>query len=99
MTTEEYSKAVLIGLESSGILRDEMARVTGLPMKRIAAVFAAKDSLTDNQLQKIEIATGKTAGQLALLSVENPDRDLSELFNQWAKTTEAVKPTKSKQKP
>lgn len=98
MASRPFSKAVLMGLESLDMSHDEIAEVTGLSRKRIEAIFQGKLSLRDSHLEKIEIASGKTAGQLAIIGAGIKDKALSEIMDKWAKTAESLrgKPKRSR---
>jgi transcriptional regulator with XRE-family HTH domain len=92
MASPEYSKSVLIGLQKRNMSPAEMARISGLTEGMIRKILREKASLSDRHLASFEHATGLSAGQLALLSIPNPDKSLVDLINAWAEVGSFKRP-------
>jgi hypothetical protein len=81
MFSSLYSQAVLTGLLKYGMSVDEIAKVAQLPLAIVKKVLEGEAGLADKHLDRVERATGMTAGQLALLSVDKPDKSIVALMD------------------
>jgi hypothetical protein len=81
-----FSKAVLAGLEKQGLSRPEICRITGVSQSTLQRISSQKASFKDGQLELIERATGRTVGQLAVMSDPAANAPLAPLMNMWART-------------
>jgi hypothetical protein len=73
---EIFSKAVLVGMQKRGSSLKDVSRITGLSKPHLELVLKEKAIFEDSVIVAIESATGLSSGQLALLSLDNPDPQL-----------------------
>jgi transcriptional regulator with XRE-family HTH domain len=85
MPSTEFSKAVLEGMKLHGCSDRQILEITGLSRARVRAVLSEKATLTDRNLDAIENATGRTAGQLASLTLPRKAAPLTYIFDETAK--------------
>lgn len=88
MPSSEFSKLVIAGLKKAGMPLVDVARITGLTEARIEKVLAQKAALTHPQMDAIERATGRTAGQLAMSGAGIKDKRFASVINALAEAHE-----------
>jgi hypothetical protein len=88
MPSSEFSKLVIAGLKKAGMPLVDVARITGLTEARIEKVLAKKATLTHSQMDAIERATGRSAGQLAISGAGIKDKRLTSLIDALAECHE-----------
>jgi hypothetical protein len=81
MYSSLYSQAVLRGLLKYGMAVGDVAKVIRLPLASVKKILAGEAGLADKHLDRIESVTGKSAGQIALLSVDNPGESIVALMD------------------
>ena len=83
MASADYSKAILAGLMRSGMNSRIVATILQVPIGELSLYIAGKP-LSDSQLQRIETATGVTAGRLAFNGDQMKSEKLDQVLEAWS---------------
>jgi hypothetical protein len=94
-----YCASVVNGMVMSGIKPAAIAQMAGIPVSQVRLVQKAENSFDYSQLSAIEQATGRSAGEFALLTCENPEPDFVALVKSLAAFKMPAKTTNSPRQP
>src|SRR4051812_28563351 len=85
MYQPNYSKSILDGVRAAGVSLDRLTELLGPESDDVELILSGLTGLSDAAVERIERATGRTAGQLAAQSLgSDDDGGLPALFDRFA---------------